>query len=294
MSGNLIAFKKRIRAVENTRKITRAMKTVSAAKLRRSVTELHRNRPLLDKIETMLSRVAREYQADPHPFLVEKETGKHLLVVVSSDKGLCGAFNTHVLKEAEEYYKQLIEKGEEVELVTFGTKASRHFKKREYPVIKEYLGAMARLQYEDARALSAFLQDIYRGDEEPVKNIEFVFTEFESSSRQTVARRMLFPLKGEWEKNGEEFNDEIEYIFEPSAQEIFDALLPQYINTLIYRVLLESSASVHAARMIAMDLATRNAVDMIKRLTLTMNKMRQASITKELLEIITATEALKK
>lgn len=298
MSGNLIDLRRRIKSVKNTRKITQAMKTVSAAKLRRSLSELNRNRPLLAKIESLLSRVGREVKMESHPFLKKREKGEWVIVAVSSDKGLCGAFNSHVVKRTEDYYHRLAEQGESISLVTVGNKIHRHLKKRQYPIKKHYPSMMARLKYEDARQLSVFLREIY--ENEDIKRVEFVYTEFISSAKQELGLKALFPLKDQWagaeqgEGEGEKHRQELEYIFEPSAEEIFKKLLPQYINTLVYRLLLESSASEHAARMIAMDLATRNAGDMIRWLTLTMNKLRQASITKELLEIITATEALKK
>ena len=308
MAENLIDLRRRIKSVNNTQKITRAMKTVSAAKLGRSVTELNRTRPVMEKVESLLREVEHKLAADieSHPFLIEKETGRTVIVAVSADKGLCGAFNSHLIENVEEHYdirfKGKDEKADNPALVTIGNKAFKYFKKRDYPIIKNYPSVMSRLRYQHAMDLSKYLQDIYLNPYEPdpdkgIKEIEFVFTRYISSAKQEVSVRKLFPFETQWqedevEKGGEQ--EDIGYIFEPSAEEIFASLLPRYINTLVYQILLQSAASEHGARMIAMEMATQNASDMIRRLTLTRNKLRQASITKELLEIITATEALQK
>ena len=301
MAENLIDLRRRIRSVNNTQKITRAMKTVSAAKLRRSVTELNRTRPMMEKIESLLKQVKPTLTSgmESHPFLEERESGRTVIVAVSGDKGLCGAFNSHLIEKTEKHYdSRLNREGEEnLSMITIGNKTFKHFNKRKYPIIKNYPSVMSRLKFHHALDLSKYLQDIYLSKEENIKRIEFVFTEFLSASKQVVNIKQFFPIKIEFEaKEAEEDvkGEDIDYIFEPSAEEIFKSLLPKYINTLVYQLLLQSAASEHAARMIAMELASQNASEMIRSLTLTMNKLRQASITTELLEIITATEALQK
>jgi F-type H+-transporting ATPase subunit gamma len=298
MAQNLIDLRRRIRAVKDTQKTTQAMKTVSAVKMRRSVNELNRIRPIMEKIESLLKRVAQASgpEVKSHPFLKEKENGYTIIVAISSDKGLCGAFNSHLIERAEKHYQErLDQEGDNIYLIPVGNKAFKHFKKRKYPIKKAYQSIITRLKYHHASDLSKYLQEIYLNPDEEIKRIEFVFTRYLSASKQETGIRQLFPIPFTWEKEEEKYSnkEDIEYIFEPSAQEIFSALLPRYINSLVYQTLLQSTASEHAARMVAMELATQNADEMIHDLTLTLNKLRQASITGELLEIITATEALK-
>lgn len=297
MAQNLIDLRRRIRAVKDTQKTTQAMKTVSAVKMRRSVNELNRIRPILEKIESLLKRVAQasEKEVKSHPFLTERETGDTIIVAISADKGLCGAFNSHLIEKVEgHYHERFDQEGDNLSLITVGNKAFKHFKKKDYHIKKDYQSVITRLKYHHALDLSKYLQEIYLNPDEEIKRVEFVFTSYISVSKHETAVRQLFPIPFTWEDEEDYSNKEdIEYIFEPSAQEIFKALLPRYINSLVYQALLQSTASEHAARMAAMELATQNADEMIHDLTLTLNKLRQASITGELLEIITATEALK-
>jgi len=301
MAQNLIDLRRRIRAVKDTQKTTRAMKTVSAAKLRRSVTELNRTRPMMEKIKSLLTQVGKasniSTQLEDHPFLKKRESGDTVIVTISADKGLCGAFNSHIIELTEDHYQKMLdEEGNAPSLVTIGNKVTRHLKKREFPIKKSYQSIISQLKYHHVLELSEYLQKLYLSDV-GIKQIEFIFTEYKSASRQETTIQQLFPIPLKLEKDEDGIipvEEDIEYIFEPSAEEIFKALLPKYINSLVYQILLQSTASEHAARMVAMELATQSADDMIRRLTLTLNKVRQASITKELLEIITATEALNK
>ncbi len=303
MAGNLIELRRRIKAVKNTQKTFRAMKTVSAAKMRRSVMELNKVKPVMEKIESLIRRVASAVDVESHPLLKEREKGKTVIVSISADRGLCGAFNSHLIAKTETYYRENLNKsGDNLSLITIGNKICNHFKRRDIPVKKEYRKVMSRLKHHHAMDLSEYLRDIYLDPEENIKKIEFIFTEYISATKQELTVRQLFPIKGRWGKgpgeSGEEgafvkdIEDDIEYIFEPSEAEIFKYLLPRYINSLVQQILFQSAASEHGARMKAMELASQNADEMISTLTLTMNKLRQASITKELLEIITATEAL--
>jgi F-type H+-transporting ATPase subunit gamma len=313
MAQNLIDLRRRIKAVKNTQKTTQAMKTVSAVKMRRNVMELNRTQPMMKQIESALKRVTHSSTDNIglNPFLKKRKKGKTLLVVVAGDKGLCGAFNSRLIETAEDHYKELInEDRDNIRLIVVGNKAFKHFRKKGYEIEENYQSIMARLQYEDALELSTYLQKAYLaqtklkpGEEERykdkyVKAVEFVYTRHISSARQEPAIKRFFPIEFEWENEDGEGNGgnekDLEYIFEPSAKEIFDALLPKYINYTVYQTLLQSAASEQTARMVAMDLATRNASDMIRSLTLVMNKIRQTSITMELLEIMTATEALAK
>jgi len=291
MTENLIDLKRRINSVKNTQKITRAMKTVAAAKLRKNVKKLNRTESFIRKIEHLLNRIKNKLDYEDFPLFKEKEEGKVVIVALSSDKGLCGAFNSHTIKEVEDHYKHLEEEKEEVIFITLGNKIYRNLNKKGFTIEKDYKSIMSDLKFSDSVQLSEYLQEIYLNRD--IKRVEFVYTEFISSSKQETTVKQILPFKIE-NREDEMEEQEIKYIFEPSLQEIFKYILPKYVNSLVYRILLGSIASEHAARMIAMDIATRNANDMIKSLTLTMNKLRQASITKELLEIITATEALKR
>ncbi|HNX97105.1 MAG TPA: ATP synthase F1 subunit gamma [Candidatus Aminicenantes bacterium] len=288
MAGNLISLRRRIRSVRNNQKITRAMKTVSAAKLRRASGDLGRGRPFLAGLKQLLAAVGQAVDPANQPLLQSHATGKVLLVVIASDKGLCGSFNTKVLKRAEEELASLAAAGETVELVAVGTKVVRHFTKKGMVPAHAFPGLMSHLTFDEARQIFEILQGKFlRGE---AKSVVAVSTDFVSASRQEVKTTPLFPL--ELDLEGDTPGHEVEYILEPGAEGLLKALLPRYVQARFYQVLLGSSAAEHAARMLAMDLATRNASDMLHTLTLTMNKIRQASITGELLEIITATEAL--
>jgi F-type H+-transporting ATPase subunit gamma len=291
MSGNLIDLRKRVKSVKNTQKITRAMKTVSAAKLRKSTTELNKNKSYIGIVESMLKMIGRHLPVQDYPFLKKRKEGDSIIVAVSSDKGLCGAFNSHIMRKAEEYYQEKKQNGENPVFIAVGNKVFRYLKKKEHPIKKSFASMMSKLSYEDTLEFSRYLQDIYLN--ENIRTIEFVYTQYLSASQQKTGVKRLFPLQTDWDQ-AEEEKEDIEFIYEPDPDKIFEFLLPKYLDTLLYRIMRESEASEQAARMIAMDLATRNASDMIKSLTLTMNKVRQAAITKELLEIITATEAMKK
>jgi F-type H+-transporting ATPase subunit gamma len=290
MAENLIDLRRRITSVKNTQKITRAMKTVSAVKLRKSLAELKKSGPMMDKIEYLLGKVGVIDGKVLSPFLENREEGKTIVVSLSADKGLCGAFNSNVISKAEKYIKKLEEDGEQVSLITAGKKSFKYYNKKNREIMKDYSDFMSDITYKSSLDFSKFLQDVFLKDK--IKKIDIVYYDFISTSRQEVIIKQLFPIKTNWDN--EEDDVEVEYIFEPAPEEIFAALLPKYINSVIYRILMGNIASEHSSRMIAMDLATRNASDMIKSLTLTMNKIRQAAITKELLEIITATEALSK
>ncbi len=293
MAGNLIFLRRRIKSVRNTQKLTKAMKTVAAAKLRRATGELKRSRAYRDKIVQLLREAASRVDLASQPLLRRNEQGAALLVVVASDKGLCGAFNSHVLKQGEARYRELAS-SREVFLVTVGTKAGRYFSKRGLEPKKAYNGMLSRLQFVDAARLAADLQELFLS--ESLGSVEFAFSEFVSASKQQFSLRRLFPVDVAVAPRAvpDPEAGEEDYIFEPGADAIFQALLPRHIQASVYQVLLQSLAAEQVARMVAMDLATRNASDMIRALTLQLNKMRQAAITKELLEIITATEALNK
>ncbi len=290
MAENLIDLRRRIGSVRNTQKITRAMKTVSAVKLRKSVLELKKSGPMMDKIEYLLGKVGIVEGKSLSPFLEERDAGEIVVIALSGDKGLCGAFNSHIIEKTEKHVQALMDEGELVSLITVGKKCFKYFEKKKREIRRNFPDFISKMTYRDSFEFSKYIQDVYLNDE--VRRIDIVYYDFISAARQDLKVKQLFPIKSEWDSEEEQASENTEYIFEPTPEEIFDALLPKYINSIVYRILMGNIASEHSARMIAMDLATRNASDMIRSLTLTMNKLRQAAITKELLEIITATEAL--
>jgi F-type H+-transporting ATPase subunit gamma len=294
MAGNLIFLRRRIKSVKNTQKLTKAMKTVAAAKLRRSTSELKRSRPYRAKITQLLQETGKIIAPAAQPLLRTDGKGASVLVVVASDKGLCGAFNSHVLKQAEARYRELAAADREAILITIGTKASRYFRKRGLEPKKSYNGLISRLQFADAVRIAVELQELFLNG--GAGSVEFAFIEYITASKQQFVVRSLLPvaLDGDGSGGSETTGSAAvaETIFEPGAGAIFQALLPRFITASVYQFLLQSMAAEQVARMVAMDLATRNASDMIRQLTLLLNKMRQAAITKELLEIITATEAM--
>jgi F-type H+-transporting ATPase subunit gamma len=294
MAGNLIFLRRRIKSVKNTQKLTKAMKTVAAAKMRRSTSELKRSRPYRAKITQLLRETGKNAVLQAQPLLKADGQGAAVLVVLASDKGLCGAFNSHVLKQAEARYRELAAAGGEVFLITVGSKASRYFSKRGMEPKRKCNGMISRLQFADAVNLAAELQELFLNG--GAGSVEFAFNEYVTASKQQFVIRPLLPVVLD-EGEGAEVEkaaaaERVDYIFEPGADAIFQALLPRFITARVYQFLLQSMAAEQLARMVAMDLATRNASDMIRQLTLLLNKMRQAAITKELLEIITATEAM--
>ncbi|MEN8223484.1 MAG: ATP synthase F1 subunit gamma [Acidobacteriota bacterium] len=288
MSGNLIDLRRRIGSVKNTRKITKAMKTVSAVKLRKSVVEINRSNPVLEKLEYLISQVGRSAELLKSPLMKVSSGGETVIVAISADKGLCGSFNSNLSKEAELLYQKVIEDGGEPSFITVGKKVNNYLSKKGLKIRKNFPDFMIKLKFSDSKDLTDYLKKMFLDEE--IKEIRFVFTGYKSSAKQEISERTLFPI--EIEKEDKDDVEEVEYIFEPDPAEILDLLIPRYINSIVFHTMLESSASEHAARMVAMELASQNASEMINSLTLTMNKLRQASITNELLEIITATEAL--
>lgn len=297
MAENLIDLRRHINAVKNTQKTFRAMKTVSAVKLRRSVTELNKTKLVMAKIISLLKQVEPAVDVDSHPLIKQRKSGKTIMVIVSADKGLCGAFNSHLINAAEKHYlSRLEETGDDISLIILGNKAINHFIKKNYPIKKTFKSVMSKLKSHHILGLSRYLQDFYLTPEADIKKIEFVFTRYLSASKSEPEVKQLFPLGDEWRFEDVVFGseDENEYIVEPSEKEIFEYLLPKYIDILVQQILFQSVASEHNARMIAMEQASQNAEEIVRTLTLTMNKLRQSSITGELLEVITATEALRK
>jgi F-type H+-transporting ATPase subunit gamma len=288
--ANLRAIRKRIGSVKSTQQITKAMKMVSAAKLKRAQDAIVAARPYARQMREVVQAVARRAGQEAHPLLSVREKRKLGLLVVSSDRGLCGGFNANLLRAVNRFLEENRERYEEVALFVVGRKARDFFRRRRIPLRKEYINILGALSYSHAEQLAHDLADAYLAGE--VDEVVVAFNEFRSAISQVVRRDGLFPIAfAQEEEEGPAVG--IDYLYEPSQREILEALLPRYVEAQIFRVLLESVAGEHGARMTAMDSATNNAVEMISSLTLQMNRARQASITKELMEIIGGAEALK-
>ncbi len=288
--ANLRAIRKRIGSVRSTQQITKAMKMVSAAKLKRAQDAIVAARPYAAKMREVVRALAGKAGPGGHPLLAAREVRRLALLVVTSDRGLCGGFNSNLLRATNRYLAEHRGRYEEIVLFVVGRKARDFFRRRGVPMRKEYLGVLGSLSYVHAEQLSHDLTDGFLGEE--FDEVVVVFNEFRSPLSQVARFDRLFPVGLE---GGEEAGDGsgVDYLYEPPRAEILATLLPKYVETQIFRVLLESVAGEHGARMTAMDSATNNATEMISSLTLHMNRARQAAITKELMEIIGGAEALK-
>jgi F-type H+-transporting ATPase subunit gamma len=282
-------IKRRIKGVQNTQQITKAMKMVAAAKLRRAQDNVINSRPYAKKIIEMLSSLASESDRNDNPYISTREIKNVLIVVVTADRGLCGAFNTNLIKETariiEEDFKP---KGIQASLYCVGKKGYDHFRKRGYNILGSTISIFNSLKYENAKNISKdIIKGFLSGDYD---KIEIVFNEFKSVVQQKVIREQFLPVPISVDDNS---SSEGLYIFEPNQKEIFEHLLPKHLLAQLWRMLLESNASEFGARMTAMENATTNAKELIRTLKITYNKQRQASITKEILEIVSGANALK-
>jgi len=300
---SLIDLRRRIRAVKNTQQITKAMKMVAASKLRRAQERIMNARPYAVQMQRVLSSVASRVDPAIHPLLTTREIGpnsKTLVILVSGDKGLAGSFNTNVIKAAGAY---IVDSRQPVTLGLVGRKGRDFFARRGFAVLFDRTGIFQKLRFEDAQAIAKAATEAFLSGE--VDRVVLIYNEFRSVMTQRVVVDHLLPIaRGEVEGGGAEPKgvapippggdprSQIDYLYEPSAQEIFNQLLPRYVEVQVYRALLESNAAFFAAQMTAMDTATKNSAEMIGSLTLYMNKVRQAAITREIIEVVSGAEAL--
>ena len=286
-------IKRRITSVKSTKQITKAMKMVAAAKFRRAVGRIIQLRPYANKMHAVLGGMAKNVESG-HPLLDVRVVKKVELLVFSSDRGLCGGFNTNVMKAAMKLLKELQADGKEVSISSVGKKATDLFKRRKIALRQSWVGLSGRISYENAQQIATDIIDNYIN--ETFDEVMVVYTEFKSAAVQRVITLRLLPFKevGSSAASGSPEEATGEFLFEPSQNVIFERLLPKNVEIQIFRSLLDSQASEEASRMAAMENATKSADDMIKRLTLQYNKARQASITKELMDIVGGVEALKK
>ena len=284
-------IRRRIRSVESTQKITRAMKLVAAAKLRRAQERILGARPYATKMAELLSSLVGRAEGEAHPLLERRPAARRRLVIVTADKGLCGAFNSNVLRASLAYLR---EQGDTaVTLVAVGKKGRDFYRRRPWQIKSEMLGFFDRLAYSHAQELAGGLMKEYLAGE--VDEVQLIYNEFRSVAVQRVKRERLLPIESAaaaGEGGGAEGAGG-DYIYEPSPEAILAALLPRHVTTQVFRALMESVAGEYGARMTAMEAATKNAKEMIGMLTIQYNKARQERITKELLDIVGGAEALR-
>jgi F-type H+-transporting ATPase subunit gamma len=277
--ASLLDIRRRIRSVKNTQQLTKAMKTVSAAKLRRAQERVVSARPYAEQLRKVLGNLAASIENIKHPLLEARPEERVLIVVVTADRGLCGAFNSNLIKAAQLFQREQTAKS--ISLYAVGRKGRDFFRRREAAITAEYVNFFTRLDHSHAKDISQQLIDLYTNAE--VDAVYLVYNEFKSAISQRVAIEKLLPLAQMEAKPGA---TPTEYIYEQPPQEVFNRLLPRYVEIQVYRALLESAASEHGARMAAMDSATRNAGELVDTLTLNMNRVRQAAITREIIEVV--------
>ncbi len=286
--ASLRDIRRKIASVKNTQQITKAMKMVAAAKLRRAQDRIGQIRPYAEALSEMLSNVASKVEPGLNEFLAEKGDKRICYVVISADRGFCGSFNANVIKSAEVAIERDRAAGKEVHLITAGKKVFDHFRRRGFEIDFDLIGFFNSLQFEHALALAN--RAAYGFSNGEYDQVHLIYTHAESPAKQHVVTDQLLPIKP---AETEESNFNYDYIFEPSANEILNELCPKTVNISIWKALAISYFGEEGARMIAMDNATENAQEMINGLTLTYNKARQAAITTEILEIVGGAEALK-
>ncbi len=279
----LVDIRRRIRSVKNTQQITKAMKMVSAAKLRRAQEAMFAARPYARKMVEVLESLASRAHPEAHPLLQERPGQRALLVVVTADKGLCGGFNANILRTATRFLEE--RRGRDVALELVGRKGRDFFRRRRMKIHAEHVGLFQPLQYAAAQRLAKSFMDGFTSG--AFDHVYLLYNEFKSVIQQRVVVQRLLPLERPAQGRGPATG----YLYEPRPEAIFEELLPKHVETQVWRALLESAAAEHGARMAAMDAATSNAGDMIDRLTLYMNKVRQAAITKEIIEVVSGAGA---
>jgi len=281
----LLDFRRRIRSVKNTQQITRAMKFVAAARLRRAQEAALAARPFARELARVLRSTMARIEEPEHPLLAHRPEEKILVIVLAGERGLAGAFNTNILRKANDFFRA--NKGKKLSMVAVGKKGRDTLKRAGFNIVAEYINVLARVDYGTAREIATLVTDLYAKEE--IDSVHIVFSEFKTVMTPNLVLEKLLPVEairsGE-ESGAEQAVAQVDYIYEQPEEQILDKLLPRYVETQILRAMLESSAAEHAARMTAMESATKNAGDVIEALTLHMNKVRQAAITKEIIEIV--------
>jgi F-type H+-transporting ATPase subunit gamma len=291
---NLLDIRRRIKSVKNTQQITKAMKMVSAAKLKRAQDRVVTARPFANKMTEVLGQLANRTDEDfHHPLLDLRGDQRYLLVLITADKGLCGAFNTNLTKAAQSFMRENSDKT--VELMAIGRKGRDFFRNRHAVIAGEYLGltGKGRVEFSEALEVARSIIKVYTEDT-GIDKVFLIYNEFKSVLSQRVVLEQLLPVSRakEEEPDARSPRTLVDYIYEQPPAEMFSRLLPRLVETQIFRALLESMASEHGARMTAMDSASKNASELIESLTLNMNRIRQAAITNEIIEVVSGAAAL--
>lgn len=290
--ANLKEVKERIKSVGSTQQITKAMKMVAAAKLRKAQDRILKMRPYASRLSGILTNVSASLEGSvSSPFTIQRQADNVLIVVVTSDRGLCGAFNSNVFKSTQRLLREKYDKQFARNTVTFlpiGKKALEYVKRKKWPVMEGHSDLFTRLSFDDSRAVSTYIMQQFESGQ--FDRVELVFNSFKNVATQIIMTEQFLPIMP-LESSGKA-SAGTEYIFEPNPSYIVEELIPQSLNIQFFKAVLESNASEHGARMTAMDKATENAGELLKQLKLTYNSTRQAAITKEILEIVGGAEAL--
>jgi F-type H+-transporting ATPase subunit gamma len=288
----LLDFRRRIRSVKNTQQITRAMKFVAAARLRRAQEAALAARPYAIELARVLRSTMARIESPEHPLLAVRPENNILVIVLTGERGLAGAFNSNVLRKAHEFFRS--HQGKKITTIPVGKKGRDALRRAGFTFAAEYVNVLARVDFKIAREIANLVADLYVKEE--IDSVYIIFSEFKSVMAPTLALEKLLPVESirdeendgatQGESGEEKKETPVDYIYEQPEEQILAKLLPRYVETQILRAMLESSAAEHAARMTAMEAATNNANDVIEALTLHMNKVRQAAITKEIIEIV--------
>jgi len=294
--ATLLDFRRRIRSVKNTQQITRAMKFVAAARLRRAQEAALSARPYAVELARVLRSTMARIESPEHPLLAKRPENNILVIVLTGERGLAGAFNSNVLRKAHEFFRS--HQGKKITTIPVGKKGRDSLRRAGFTFAAEYVNVLARVDFRTAREIANLVADLYIKEE--IDSVYIIFSEFKSVMVPTLAVEQLLPVEAIREDDADEGGERdqenkkpgaasetpVDYIYEQPEEQILAKLLPRYVETQILRAMLESSAAEHAARMTAMEAATNNANDVIEALTLHMNKVRQAAITKEIIEIV--------
>jgi len=284
---SLIDLRRRIRAVKSTQQITKAMKMIAASRLRKSQERVVNARPFANEALRVLRDLAARTDASAHPLLAVREERTILAFVLTADKGLCGSFNTNILKAASQ---AILERPHQhINLGLVGRRGRDFFRRRGFPIVYEAVNIFQHLKFEDAEAIAQVAIDQYT--EQKADAVYLIYNEFKSVIQQRIVAEKLLPIPRA-DLAEADAAARVDYIYEPNPAELFARMLPGHVRVQIWRALLESAAAENAARMTAMDAATKNATDMIDSLTLYMNKVRQAGITREIIEVVSGAQAL--
>ena len=292
--ASLKDIRRRIGSVKNTQQITKAMKMIAAVKLRKAQDQILAARPYAHELIEVISNLALHVKGGEgrhHPLLVQRRPNRVRLIVVTSDRGLCGSYNSNIIRRAEKFLQEKKDTFRELKVSFMGRKGHEYFKKRLSSEVldKFYPDVMARPSFEKTAAIANEVMEEFL--KENLDHVYFIYNEFKSALTQKVVLETLLPARPAKEVSSD--FQKVDYLYEPSRKEVLDALLPKHVRIQVYRILLEAVSSEHGARMTSMDSATSNAGEMISKLTLQANRVRQAAITTELMEIVSGAEALK-